>query len=116
MAHAAAGMGCGPPTQSCRNDVLLYAHLCCCCCCYPCAQGKLYKDMLLVGDLSAHIPIQQLTNAAYMGGYSIVSMRTAAATCSPASHRSAELLQESWKEHTCVLRSDLWAACCSSTG
>lgn len=34
-------------------------------------RGELYKDMLLIGDLSSHVPIQQLTNSAFMGGYSI---------------------------------------------
>lgn len=37
-------------------------------------QGKSYQDMLLIGDLSGHIAVQQITNTAFMGGYSVVSI------------------------------------------
>lgn len=37
-------------------------------------QGESYQDMLLIGDLSGHIAVQQITNTAFMGGYSIVSI------------------------------------------
>jgi hypothetical protein len=36
-------------------------------------QGKLYKDMLHVIDLSSDIVPQQLTNSSFTGGYGIVS-------------------------------------------
>lgn len=37
-------------------------------------QGKFYRDMLAVRDLSTDVVPQQLTNASYTGGYAIVSV------------------------------------------
>jgi hypothetical protein len=37
-------------------------------------QGQPYVDMLLIGDLSGAIPMQQVTNNAFAGGYAIVSL------------------------------------------
>lgn len=36
-------------------------------------QGKLYRNMLRVDDLSADIPLQMLTPNSFSGGYGIVS-------------------------------------------
>jgi hypothetical protein len=65
-------------------------------------QGTLYKDMLFIKDLSGHIPIQQLSNSAFMGGYAIVSNAIMGCWHLASNRSTASLTVRSQEHHLCV--------------